>query len=521
MLMKIREIEKMKTVVIDDCKKTTLEEFMAVVRYGAKVQFSEEFCRKVAASRALIDRFLEEGRAIYGVTTGFGENVRYAISTDDAVQLQKNIVRSHACAVGKPLSREEARAAMMMTIINLGQATSGIKLDTLELIRDLLNKDIYPHAPSEGSVGYLGVEAHLALTYMGEGWLYEDGIKMPAAQVLENAGLKPITLMCKEGLSMLNGSMVVTALSLIALFDSVIAMKNLEIAGALVYEALRGTVKALDPRIHANKSHPEQVNSAANLRRMLDGSEISEKYIDAKVQDAYVLRSMPHIHAGSYRLVKEAYDVIMAEMHSCSDNPEIFETEDGDGVALMCGNFDGTLVGSHDDMLGMAAAIAATIAERCVNRMTDHDLSDGLPAFLVANPGLNNGFMIPQYTAAGLCAEIKLLAVPASIDSISTCASQEDPVSMAYNSAVRACSAARKLEYVIAIDIMTALQAIDFLKPLKQSPALAKIHDYIRETVAFIDEDRFFQPDIETIFKMVRSGKLIDIMEDEIGEIVL
>lgn len=521
MNISLKNPKTIKEVILDDCKKLGLDEFMAVVRFNAKVSFSEKFCERVQANRKLIDKFLEEGRIIYGVTTGFGENVRYTISPDDAKTLQKNIVRSHACAVGTPLTEEQARAVMFMTIVNLGQAHSGIRLETLELIRHYLNASIYPFAPGEGSVGYLGVEAHIVMAYIGEGYILRNGVKTPAAEVMKEQGIKPLELECKEGLSMLNGTITVTALALLASYDSILSMKNLEIAGALLYEALRGTTKALDSRIHKNKSHLEQENSADNLLRMLKGSEISETYRDTKVQDAYVMRGMPHIHGSAFRLVKEAHEVIMEEMHSVSDNPEIFDTEDGKGEALMCGNFDGTFVGTHADMIGMAAAISGNLAERCIDRMVNRNLNDGLPAFLVTNPGLNNGFMIPQYTAAGLQNEIKLLAVPASIDSIPTCAGQEDPVSMAYNSGKRAGEAVRKLQYIIAIDIMVALQAIDLLKPLKQGKTTEKIHDFIREKVAFADQDRFFHPDIEYIYELVKNGTLVEIAEGEIGTINL
>ena len=507
--------------VILDLDGLALDQFMAVVRFGATLTFTDAFCERVIKNRKLLDKFLEEGRLIYGVTTGFGENVRYTIDTQDAKTLQKNIVRSHACAVGTPLTMEQGRAVMMMTILNAGQGHSGIRLETLSLIRTLLNQNLVPFAPSEGSVGYLGVEAHLVMAYIGEGYFLIDGKKVSAIDVMKAHHIEPIELHCKEGLSMLNGTITVTAMGLLASYDSVIAMKNLEIAGALCYEALRGTTKALDPRIHNNKKHPEQRASADNLLRMLEGSEISETHREGKVQDAYVLRSMAHIHGSAYRLVKESYEVIANEMHSVSDNPEIFDTEDGSGVALMCGNFDGTFVGSHADMIGMAAAIAGNLAERSINRMVDRTLNDGLPAFLVANPGLNNGYMIPQYTAAGLQNEIKLLAIPACIDSIPTCAGQEDPVSMAYNSVRRAGEAVRKLEYIIAIDMMVALQAIDLLKPLKQGPVTTKVHDFIRETVAFVDNDRFFHPEIEHIYELVKDGTLIELVEKEMGTINL
>lgn len=378
MNIQLKDPKTIQRVILTDCR-NGLDEFMAVVRFHAESEFSPEFCDNINRNRALIDRFLAENRAVYGVTTGFGENVRYAIPPEDAQQLQKNIVRSHACAVGEPLSEEKARAVMLMTILNAGKAHSGIRLDTLELIRQMLNRNIIPYAPSEGSVAYLSVEAHLAHTYIGEGTVLKEGKRLPAAEVLKENGLEPLTLGCKEGLSMLNGTITVTAMGLIAAYDAVLAMKNVELAGALCYEALRGTIKALDPRIHANKDHVEQQRCAANLLRMLEGSEISEKYRDVKVQDSCLLRAMPQVEGAAWCLVDEACRAIVAEMHSVSDNPELFET--GDGVALMCGNFDGTYVGTHADMLSMAAAVAGTQVERSIARMVDRNLNDGLPSW--------------------------------------------------------------------------------------------------------------------------------------------
>lgn len=516
--IKVKNICGIKEVVLDDCQ-IGLDEFMAVVRGGAELKFSDSMKAAVKLGRDLINKFLEEDRAVYGVTTGFGENVRYRIGTDDAVELQKRIVRSHSAAVGRPLEKEQTRAIMLQTILNAGKGHTGLRLSTLEVIRQYLNQDIYPFVPGEGSVGYLAVEGHLVMAYIGEGYVFENGVKVPSLEVMRRKGIDPVELQCKEGLSMLNGTISVTALGMIALYDAILALKNMEIAGGLCYEALRGTVKALDPRIHANKNHMEQIYAAQNLRRLLDGSEISEKYIDSKVQDAYILRTMPHIHGAAKRLVKEAYEVIMDEMHGVSDNPEIFPTKDGSGVALMSGNFDGTFVGSHADMISMAMAIAGKQTERSISRMVDHNLNDGLPAFLIDNPGLNNGFMIPQYTAAGLEAEIKILAQPSSIDSIPTCAGQEDPVSMAYFAAKKAGECARKLEHIIAIEYFVTLQAIDMLKPLSPSPVNQRIRDFIREKVAYVDQDRYLYPDIEYLYALVRDGTLVDLAEEQIGEL--
>jgi histidine ammonia-lyase len=513
----IKNVKNIKTVVITDCL-LSLEEFIAVAKYKATISYSEEFIRNVAKSRNIIDRFLNEERIIYGVTTGFGENVRYTISTKDAAQLQKNIVRSHACAVGEPLNEEQIRAILLMMILNTGKGHSGISLNTLELIKNFLNNNIIPFAPGEGSVGYLGVEAHIALTFMGEGYILKNHKKVPAPEVLKEYNLKPVEFGCKEGLSLLNGSMTVTALALLALYEMIVAMKNIEVSGALVYEALRATVKALDPRIHNAKKHDEQITSAENILKMLKDSEISEKYMDDKVQDAYVLRAMPQICGSCKKLIKEAYEVIMDEMYSSSDNPEIF-SENNIDEALMCGNFDGSYVGSHADMLCMAASIIGNLVERSTDRMVNRNLNGGLPAFLVTEPGLNNGFMIPQYTSAGLLGEIKVLSHPSTVDSISTCANQEDPVSMGYFAAKKALIASKKLQYMVSIEIMVSLQAIDLLKPLKQSPVTKKVHDFLRESVPMLDEDRYIYPDIEYILKQIQEMTIVEIVENEIGEL--
>lgn len=513
-----KNAKKIKTVTITDCM-LTLDEFIAVAKFGARVEFSQEMKEAVTANRKLLERFLDEGRIIYGVTTGFGENVRYTISPNDATTLQENIIRTHSVAVGEPLTRVQARAVMLQTILNAGKGHSGIRLETLELIRNMLNLDLIPYAPSEGSVGYLGVEAHLAMAYIGEGKIYENGQPAPALEILKKHGLAPLKLSYKEGLTMTNGTITVTALGLLALYEAMHTMQNIELGGGLCYEALRATTKALDPRIHQAKRHEEQITSASNLRRMLEGSQICERYRDAKVQDAYVLRSMAQLHGSAKKLIKEAYEVMVNEMHSISDNPEIFAEGADDGVALMCGNFDGSFVGSHADMISMACAIVANVVERCTDRMVNRNLNDGLPAFLVSNPGLNSGLMITQYTAAGLVNEIKHLAIPVTIDNVSTCANQEDPVSMAYYASKKAGQAVRKLQYVTAIQIYVALQAMDFLKPLEPSPALAKVRDFVREKVPFVDNDRFLYPDIEYIFRLVQDGTLVDILEKEIGEL--
>lgn len=518
--MKAQEI---KVVTLTD-KFITLDEYMAIVKYVARIEADDSFMNDVRRGRALIDRFLDENRAVYGVTTGFGENVRFVIPQEEALELQKRIVRSHSVAVGEPLPEEQVRAIMLQMILNARAGRTGLREETLKTLMAFLNKDIYPFVPGEGSVGYLSVEGHIVMALIGEGYVFDDkGEKVPAAGFLKSVGIEPVELKCKEGLSLLNGTLGVTALAAIALYNAKINIKNVEVCGALVYEALRGTDKALDERIMKAKNHPETVYAAKAMRSMLSGSGIAEHNRDRKVQDAYVIRAMPQLIGAAIRLVDEADKVIVEEINGTSDNPELFIDDE---AVLMGANFEGTYVGSHADMLGMAAAIIGNFIQSSINRTVDRNLNDGLPAFLVADPGLNNGFMITQYTAAGLEHEIRQLAQPSTIDSISTCAGQEDPVSFGYDASRNAIAAHEKLAHMIAISYLTSLQAIDLLKNMgdpanggapiqEQSPVLAAVHDYVRKTIPYVDQDRYIYPDIELMTDYVKEGSVIDLVEEQ------
>jgi histidine ammonia-lyase len=511
----ITQVNKIKEVILLDGNISFLE-FIAIAKYHAKLQFADEFLNQIQKSRNHVDQLFNEGKAIYGVTTGFGDNVKYRISSEDAITLQKNILRSHACSVGNPLLEEETRAIILMIILNTGKGVSGIKTDTINLLKDLLNYNLYPFAPCEGSVGYLSVEAHISLTLIGEGYFLKEGKKIPSLNILSEHGLQPVNLGCKEGLLLISGTTSATALGLLSLYHGMIALKHAEIGGALVYEALRATTKALEPCIHNLKLHPHQKQTAAHLLSMLSNSQISIKYRDEKVQDACSLRAMPQILGACNKLLDEAFEVFSSEMMSVSDNPVLLEDTLGEVQAYMTGNFDGTYIATHADMLAIAFANAAGLAERLTDRMLNHHVNEGLPAFLTANPGLNNGFMILQYTSAALTSELKQLATPASIDSITTCAGQEDPVSMAYNASKKANEASKKLILVVAIELLTALQAIDFVTKdtdLLPSPALQNIKKLVRRQIPFLEEDRYLYEDIELITDLVKSLSLIEQIE--------
>ncbi|MDQ0874651.1 histidine ammonia-lyase [Paenibacillus sp. V4I3] len=495
----------------------SISEFVAVARYGAKVSFSQSYCDRVKQSRHLIEKFLNENRIIYGVTTGFGSNVTEIISTEDAETLQRNIVRSHAVSVGEPLEKEVVRAIQLMILIHLGHGYSGVRLELLELVASLLNQGITPFAPGDGSVGYLSPEAHMALVLIGEGKAWYNEELISGSEALERAGLKPTTFSCKEGLALTSGTSSVTAMAILTLYNAIQAAKTADIAGAMSLEALKGTIHAFDPRLHSLKKHEEQAKTAQNIIRILKGSEIAETYKNYRLQDALSLRCIPQVHGASKKNLKDAAFTINNELNSVSDNPVIYP-DDNDGIALMGGNFDGTYVGIQADIMCIAMANLAKIAERRIDRLVNYHLSE-LPSFLVKNPGLNSGYMIPQYTAVGLLGEIRILSHPASVDNVPTCANQEDVVSFAYVASRKAYQISKKLTYILAIELMTAVQALDFHRPLNPSPVIAEVYNLIRSKVPTVEEDRFLYPDIVTIYLQIHEGDIVKVVEDMIGEI--
>ncbi|PGY06798.1 histidine ammonia-lyase [Bacillus sp. AFS031507] len=505
-----------KEVILGD-HELSLHEVIAVARYSAKVSFTDTYCNRVKTSRGLIEKFLQEERAIYGVTTGFGSNVTEVISKNDAEILQRNIVRSHAVSVGEPLEKEVVRAIQLMILNHLGHGFSGVNLEVLELMSGLLNHDILPVVPGDGSVAYLAPEAHIALVLMGEGKAWYNGELLSGCDALEKAGLKPVILGCKEGLALISGTTSVTAIATLALYNAIQAVKTADISGSMSFESLKGTIKAFDPRLHSVKKHEEQGITARNLVRILSGSEIVEKYKDYRLQDALSLRCIPQVHGAVKKVLKNTLENLMNEMQSTSDNPIIWP-EGEDGLALMGGNFDSSLVGMDADAMCIAMANLAKITERRIDRLVNYHVSE-LPNFLVANPGLNNGYMIPQYTAAGLLNEIRVLSHPATIDNVPTSANQEDVVSFAYFAAKKAYQISKKLQYILAIELMLGTQALDFYDSLNPSIVTGKVHQFIREKVPTVQEDRFFHPDIEIIFQQIQEGEIVTLVEKLIGEI--
>ncbi|MGW7542646.1 HAL/PAL/TAL family ammonia-lyase [Streptomyces sp. NPDC054770] len=493
----------------------TIEQFVAVARYGARVTFDAAYADRVRKSRALVERFLAENRLVYGVTSGFGDNSTKVIDPADAEQLQRNIVRSHAVSVGEPLPTEIVRAIALMELVGLGEGYSGVRLETLELIRRMLNARVTPHVPGEGSVGYLAPEAHMALVLLGEGRARYDDELLPGGEALARIGERPARLGCKEGLSLTNGTHSVTAIAVLAAHDAGVVATTADVAAGLSVQALKGTVRAYDARLQERKCHPEQAAVAENLRRLTESSAISAEFLDHRLQDSLSLRAVPQMHGGAKRALAQAREVIVEELHSVGDNP-VIHPEGEDGVALSGANCDSTFVGIQADSMVNAMTVLAKVSERRTDRMVNSNFSE-LPAFLAPQPGLDSGYMIAQYTAAALTMELRGMAVPASADSVPTSAGQEDTVSNAYLAALKAYRAARKLGYVIAIELMCAVQALDLLAPRSPSPAAQALRARIRETVPAVAEDRFFQADMEHIAELVRSGEALRTVEAVTG----
>lgn len=510
-------VEKIKSVTLGK-KDITLSEFIAVVRYNAEIYLSEDYISRVKSSRKMLEKLINQKRIIYGVTTGFGYNCDKIIDKEDAEKLQENILISHACSVGEALEPEAVRGILLMMLLNLGQGYSGIKIETVEFLCELLNKHVIPFAPAHGSVGYLSPEAHIALIITGRGKAWYRGNIVSADEALKRADIKAPKLSYKEGLALISGTTSITAISAIAMYDSMKSAISLDIAGAMSLEVLRGTIHAFDPRLQSVRRHDNQRNTADNINRILKGSEIASKYINYRLQDALSLRCMPQLHGAAKKTLEDAYTTIVDEMNSCCDNPIIYPVNSTDGEALMGGNADGSYVGIEADSMGIADVNLAKMSERRLQRLLNENES-GMPAFLVHKPGLNSGLMVTQYSAAGILGEMRILASPATVDNVSTCANQEDYVSMGYNAAKKALRISQLLENIISMEIIASSQAVKFLHPLKQSPVTSKICSRIRNIMPEMYEDIFIYPYIEKIRKMIHSGTLIRYVEEEIGSL--
>jgi histidine ammonia-lyase len=492
---------------------------VAAVAAGADVFFSAASRERVAAARRLVEDAVASGEVVYGVTTGFGALANVRIDPVQASDLQHGIVRSHATAVGRPLSRAEARAMLLLRAHVLALGNSGVRPELVDLMVQMLNADVIPSVPEQGSLGASGdlaPLANLALPMIGAGEVLTDVGTEPAAGAMRRAGLAPLTLEAKEGLALVNGTQGMLAIGVLAADRLSTLLRTADVVAAMTIEAALGTDAPFDDRLQRLRPHPGQAASASNLRRLLDGSPILASHRESEhlVQDAYSLRCAPQVHGATRDALAFARGVLEIELNAVSDNPIVLP-DDRDIVSG--GNFHGQPVAVAMDTLATATVGTASISERRLYRLLDPALSNGLPPFLVPESGLNSGFMLVQYTAASLVSESKSLAHPASVDSIPSSAGQEDHVSMGMTAARHAREVVANAEVVVALEALGAAQALDLRAPLEAGSATRAVKQALRETAPFFEADREFGPDIAAAVGLVRSGRLVSAAEEVSG----
>jgi histidine ammonia-lyase len=496
-----------KKVVLDG-ESLTLEQLEAIAD-GAPARLSPEARKRVRASRNCVERAVRGGATVYGVNTGFGKLARIRIDDDKLGRLQLNLIRSHSVGVGEPFDDATVRAILALRANCLARGHSGIRLQTLEHLIAMLNANVLPRVPSQGSVGASGdlaPLAHIALGAIGEGRVRTGGKERSAKKALSDAGLEPCVLAAKEGLALINGTQVMTAVGALTLKRAERLTRLADIIGAMSLEALLGSHRAFEARVHASRPHPGQRTSAMNISRLIaDGTlAASHEHCD-RVQDAYSLRCIPQVHGAVRDALAHVRWVLAIEANSSTDNPMVFADE---GDLVSAGNFHGQPVSLALDHLAIACCSLATISERRIDRLMDPSRNEGLPAFLTDDPGLNSGFMMAHVTAAALTSENKVLAHPASVDSISTSAAQEDHVSMGVHAARQAQSIVDHVETVLAIELLTAAQAIDLRAPLKGGRGVIAAQRILRKVVPRLAADRVLSNDIEKALTVMRSGDI-------------
>jgi histidine ammonia-lyase len=497
----------------------TVEHLVAIAREGARVRLSERSEELIRASRKLVEQWVQEGRIVYGITTGFGALSDVTISRENSRSLQENVLMSHAAGVGDILDEETVRAVMALRIRDLARGHSGIRLATVHQLIELLNRGILPAIPEKGSVGASGdlaPLAHLALVLIGLGEAQYRGERLAGAEALRRCNLEPLRLEAGEGLALVNGTQVTTAIGGLAVSDAMRLSKMADIAGSMSLEVLMGSRTEFDPRIHQVRPHPGQAVAADNMGRITRNSEIISSHKDcSRIQDAYTLRCSPQVHGASKDAIAYAKKVVETEMNSSTNNPLIFPES---GEFLLGGNFHGQPLALALDFLALAVAELANISERRIERLVNPNLS-GLPAFLVSSGGLNSGFMIAQYTAAALVSENKVLSHPACVDSIPTSANKEDHVSMGPIAARKCREIVRNAEHVIAIELLCAAQAMDLFTNMRPGEGTWAAYQSIRGVVSHLERDRVLATDIARVVKLLHSGEIILNVERVVGRL--
>jgi histidine ammonia-lyase len=484
-----------------------LEDVRRVAEEGVQVALAAHARERVHRTRAIVERIADERRVVYGVTTGFGKLSELAIPLDRLAELQVNLVRSHAAGVGAMMSEREVRAMMLLRANVIAKGFSGARPELVDLLAGMLEAGLYPPVPEQGSVGASGdlaPLAHLALAMIGEGDLLRGDERGPALAMLRQAGLEPLTLGPKEGITLINGTQAHTGIAALCWCDAMRLWRTAHVAGAMSMEGLLGTPDAFDDRIHEARGQEGQRESAALLRALFRASEIRESHRenDPRVQDAYALRCMPQVHGPVLDALRFAESLLVREVNAATDNPLVFE----DGSLLSGGNFHGQVGAMVLDVMAIALTNLATIAERRIDRLVHPDLNQGLPPFLVREAGLHSGFMMAQVTAASLASECKVLSHPASVDTIPTDGNKEDVVPMAMGAAWKLRRIVRNVQYILAIELMCGAQAIDCRSPLRPGEGVRRAYDSVRALVHALDGDRVLSGDIQKLADALAAG---------------
>jgi histidine ammonia-lyase len=480
----------------------SIERVGEIIEKGYKLELGDDARQRIQRCREYLDKKIAENKApIYGVTTGFGSLCNVSVSAEELEQLQVNLMMSHACGVGDRVPNEIVKIMLLLKIQSLSYGFSGCKLDTVERLIDFFNNDVYPIVYMQGSLGASGdlvPLAHLSLPLVGLGEVEFEGEVMTGAAVLEKKGWKPIHLASKEGLALLNGTQNMSSFAVWGLLQAMKLSDWADKIAVMSLDAYEGRPEPFTPAVHAVRPHKGQIDTAAHIKQLLEGSELI-KQPKTYVQDPYSFRCVPQVHGAAKDTINYVKSVIDTEINSATDNPTVCPDED---LVISAGNFHGEPIALPIDFLAIALNELANISERRIYKLVSG--TRGLPSFLVANPGLNSGFMITQYTAASIVSLNKSLCSPASVDSIPSCQGQEDHVSMGANAAIKLYKVALNTERVLAIELFNAAQALDFRRPLKSSPAIEAIHAAYRKAVPFISEDEVMYPHIETSVQFLR-----------------
>lgn len=508
----------MKKILVDG-NSLTLDDFIKVTRDKYLIELTEEAKENINKSRGLVEKYIEENRVIYGITTGFGKFSDVSIVGEEAKTLQRNLIISHACGVGKPLDEDIVRGIMLLRINALSKGYSGIRLEAVNTLLEMLNKGVLPIIPEKGSLGASGdlaPLAHMVLTMLGEGEAIFKGQRLSSREAMDKAGVKTVELVEKEGLALINGTQIMTSIGAHTIYDSINLGKIADLAVALTTEGLNGIIDAFDDRIHQVRGHHGQISTGKNLVNILEGSKMITRQGELRVQDAYSIRCTPQVHGASkdcFEFVKEKVEI---EMNAVTDNPIIFPED----IAISGGNFHGQPMALPFDFLAIGIAELANISERRLERLVNPQLSNGLPAFLTKKGGLNSGFMIVQYSAASLVSENKVLAHPASVDSITSSANQEDHVSMGTIAARKAREILENASRVIAMEVLAACQAIDLRGNKGLGMGTEIVYNIIRENIHTLDEDRVMYVDLNKCYELIKDGLAVKEVEKKIGQLM-